>query len=52
MGGLSNANEVPLTVKEVLNRETFKYAKVVAGTNGLDRQVKWSHVLEISEFIH
>ncbi|PIC99971.1 PucR family transcriptional regulator [Sporosarcina sp. P29] len=43
-------NELSLTVKDVLARETFKHAKVVAGSNGLDRQVRWSHVLEVSEF--
>ncbi|PIC77054.1 PucR family transcriptional regulator [Sporosarcina sp. P19] len=43
-------NELSLTVKDVLARETFKHAKVIAGRNGLDRQVRWSHVLEVSEF--
>lgn len=43
-------NELSLTVKDVLARETFKHAKVIAGSNGLDRQVRWSHVLEVSEF--
>ncbi|PID14164.1 PucR family transcriptional regulator [Sporosarcina sp. P34] len=43
-------NELSLTVQDVLARETFKHAKVIAGSTGLDRQVKWSHVLEVSEF--
>ncbi|ARJ39671.1 sugar diacid utilization regulator SdaR [Sporosarcina ureae] len=43
-------NELSLTVKDVLAREPFKHAKVIAGSNGLDRQVRWSHVLEVSEF--
>ncbi|PIC64647.1 PucR family transcriptional regulator [Sporosarcina sp. P13] len=43
-------NELALTVQDVLARETFTHAKVIAGGNGLDRQVKWSHVLEVSDF--
>ena len=43
-------NELKLTVQDVLARDLFKQAKVVAGKKGLDRQVKWSHVLEVKEF--
>ena len=42
--------EIKLTVRDVLSRESFKAAKVVAGKDGLNRQVKWSHVLETKEF--
>ncbi|PUB09628.1 PucR family transcriptional regulator [Paenisporosarcina sp. OV554] len=42
--------EIKLTVRDVLSRDSFKAAKVVAGKDGLNRQVKWSHVLEIKEF--
>ena len=50
MGGIITMNEIKLTVRDVLARETFKCAKVVAGTKGLDRHVKWSHILETKEF--
>lgn len=43
-------NKLKLTVRDVLSRDSFKNAKVVAGREGLDRQVKWSHVLEVKEF--
>ncbi len=39
-----------LTIHEMLQRETFKNAKVVAGEAGLNRQVKWTHILETNEF--
>lgn len=42
--------EFVLTVKDILNRKTFKSAKVIAGSKGLSRQVKWSHILEIQDF--
>ncbi|HWI48425.1 MAG TPA: PucR family transcriptional regulator [Rummeliibacillus sp.] len=38
-----------LTVRDILKRKTFESAKVVAGFNGLNRQVKWSHILEVNE---
>ncbi|ARD48904.1 PucR family transcriptional regulator [Sporosarcina sp. P33] len=43
-------NDLYLTVQDVLARNTFKHARLIAGKNGLDRQVKWSHVLEVSDF--
>lgn len=43
-------NELKLTVRNVLSRDSFKCAKVVAGEAGLERQVKWSHVLEVNDF--
>lgn len=39
-----------ISVDAILQRPLFKDAKVVAGKNGLDRQVKWAHVLEIQDF--
>lgn len=39
-----------LTVRDVLLRDTFKSARVVAGAGGLHKQVKWSHILEVNEF--
>ncbi len=41
--------DLTLTIKDVLARESFKSAKVVAGENGLHRQVKWVHILEIKD---
>ncbi|MGG0657358.1 PucR family transcriptional regulator [Rummeliibacillus pycnus] len=38
-----------LTVRDILQRNSFKSAKVIAGFNGLNRQVKWSHILEVNE---
>ncbi|MCG7334844.1 PucR family transcriptional regulator [Sporosarcina sp. ACRSM] len=43
-------NELKLTVGNILSRDSFTSAKVVAGEGGLDRQVKWTHVLEVNEF--
>lgn len=43
-------NSFVLTVNDVLARETFKTAKVIAGADGLHKQVKWSHILEVQEF--
>ena len=39
-----------LTVSGILSRDSFQSAKVIAGANGLDRQVKWSHILETIDF--
>ncbi|MGE7931882.1 PucR family transcriptional regulator [Viridibacillus arvi] len=39
-----------LTVQNVLKRSIFLETEVVAGANGLQRQVKWTHVLEIPFF--
>lgn len=43
-------NELKLTVRDVLARDSFKCARVIAGESGLERQVKWSHVLEVNDF--
>lgn len=39
----------PFTVADVLKRPLFQQAKVVAGTRGLSRPVRWVHVLEVSD---
>lgn len=47
--------ESNLTVKEAIERPLFRGAKVVAGEGGLNRRVRWVHILEISnidELIH
>ncbi|ASK64363.1 PucR family transcriptional regulator [Virgibacillus phasianinus] len=43
-------SEFQPTIKNVLTRETFQNAKVIAGSNGLERQVKWTHILETNKF--
>lgn len=43
-------NDIILTVKDILTRDSFDSAKVIAGIDGLDRPVKWSHILETTEF--
>ncbi|KXH83800.1 PucR family transcriptional regulator [Sporosarcina sp. HYO08] len=42
--------EFTLTVRDILVRQSFKDATVIAGKSGLDRQVKWSHILEVKDF--
>ncbi|GGE05442.1 hypothetical protein GCM10011571_03130 [Marinithermofilum abyssi] len=45
----------PMTVAQILKRPHFQHAKVVAGAQGLDRPVRWVHVLEImdgSSYVH
>lgn len=44
------AFESALILKDILKRPTFKNAEVVAGHNGLNRRVRWVHILEVSEF--
>lgn len=41
-----------ISVKEVLQRKYFACAKVVAGENGLDRTIKWIHILEVDDVKH
>ncbi|MGM9949462.1 MAG: PucR family transcriptional regulator [Lysinibacillus sp.] len=43
---------IPLTVADILHRKHFKRAKVIAGHDGLSRQVTWTHILEINHFDH
>lgn len=38
-----------LTVKEALKRNTFQHAKVLTGVNGLNRVIKWCHILEVKD---
>ncbi|WJV28828.1 PucR family transcriptional regulator ligand-binding domain-containing protein [Rossellomorea sp. AcN35-11] len=37
-----------LSVEDILGRKYFEHAKVIAGLNGLSRQVKWVHVVEVT----
>lgn len=38
-----------LYIKDVLKRSTFQKAKLIAGNRGLDREVGWVHVIEITQ---
>ena len=37
-----------LTVHEVLEREHFHHATVIAGKEGFTRRIKWVHVMEVT----
>ncbi|MBS4204040.1 PucR family transcriptional regulator [Bacillus sp. FJAT-49754] len=37
-----------ITVKDILQRKHFESIEVIAGTEGLDRLVKWVHVVEVT----
>ncbi|MGJ9457431.1 PucR family transcriptional regulator [Oceanobacillus sp. CF4.6] len=43
-------NQWKVTIKDVLSREIFKSSKLVAGEGGLNREIKWTHILEMKEF--
>lgn len=42
--------DIRLRVVDVLERPIFAKAKVIAGKNGLQRKLRWVHVLEVSNF--
>ncbi|RLL43809.1 PucR family transcriptional regulator [Oceanobacillus piezotolerans] len=39
-----------VTVNDILKRDIFKHAKLIAGENGKHREIKWTHILEMDEF--
>lgn len=39
-----------VTVNDVMNREMFQKARLIAGKGGLQRDVKWTHILETKDF--
>jgi purine catabolism regulator len=39
-----------LTVNDVLKRPMFQNARVAAGHNGVNRKIRWVHILEVSNF--
>lgn len=39
-----------LTIEEVLSRPLFKESIVLAGNESLDRNIRWVHILEVSDF--
>lgn len=42
--------ELVFTIKDALQRPLFQEAEVVAGQNGLHRQIRWVHILEVADF--
>ncbi|GKU83492.1 PucR family transcriptional regulator [Niallia sp. NCCP-28] len=41
--------EIELTVQDVLKRPLFNCAKIIAGKKGINRKIKWSHILEVKD---
>lgn len=46
------SNEMELFVKDILNLPHFEDAEVLVGKKGLNRIIKWVHVVEIDTFGH
>lgn len=42
-------NTFKITINDIIKRDTFKSATVLAGDKGLNNQVKWSHILETNQ---
>jgi hypothetical protein len=38
-----------ITIGDLLKKPCFRGAKVIAGTSGLNRKVRWAHILEVTE---
>lgn len=43
---------MPLLVKDMLKRPYFKNTQFLAGKNGIGREIKWVHIVEIAKFGH
>ncbi len=41
-----------LTVNDVMKNAHFEHAKVIAGENGLDKIIRWIHIIEVTEISH
>ncbi|MGY0692372.1 PucR family transcriptional regulator [Virgibacillus sp. FSP13] len=39
-----------LTISDILQRDIFKDANVIAGNGGLNKKVRWTHILETNKF--
>lgn len=46
-GGNAMQDVACLTVQDILKRNYFEHAEVVAGENGLNRKVKWVHIVDV-----
>ncbi|MFD1707704.1 PucR family transcriptional regulator [Siminovitchia sediminis] len=44
-------NHFELSVRDILERDTFKNVKVISGKMGLTNPVKWTHIIESEKFI-
>src|SRR5699024_1835624 len=43
-------NQLQLTVRDILEKDSFKHAKPVAGEKGLDRSIQCTHIIETKQF--
>lgn len=43
-------NTFEITINDIIKRDIFKQAIVIAGKKGLKNQVKWTHILETNKF--
>lgn len=43
-------NTFEITIKDIMQREIFQHAKVIAGKKGLKNEVRWTHILETNKF--
>jgi PucR family transcriptional regulator, purine catabolism regulatory protein len=39
-----------VTIQDVLTRDIFHRAQLIAGEKGKDREIKWTHILEMDDF--
>jgi PucR family transcriptional regulator, purine catabolism regulatory protein len=42
-------NRLKVTVGDILSRPHFHKAKIIAGKKGLDRLIRWVHIMEVTE---
>lgn len=38
-----------ITINDIINRDVFQSATILAGHNGLENHVKWTHIMETSQ---
>jgi purine catabolism regulator len=48
--GGDEVEKVKVTIQDILHRPLFKEAILVAGENGKDREIIWTHILEMEAF--
>lgn len=42
-------NNFKITINDVLNRDIFQSATILAGHNGLENHIKWTHIMETNQ---
>ncbi len=42
--------KLKITIADILRRDLFQNAKLIAGEGGKNRKVKWTHILEMEDF--